>query len=180
LRRSRLRAVSGSVGFVLVGGPTIVAGLVPWLLTRWHVDDQPLLLRILGGVVMMLGLVLVLESTARFALEGRGTPAPWAPPERFVVHGLYRFTRNPMYVGVLALVVGQASLLGREILLAWAAAAWLLFQLFLVFEEEPGLRRRFGAEYEGYCARVPRWLPIAPRSPRYSRRRPGRPARRSQ
>ena len=180
MTRSRLRAAGGSLGFVLIGGPTIVAGLVPWLLTRWHVTDQPLLLRALGGVVIALGLVLVLESTARFALEGRGTPAPWAPPERFVVHGLYRVTRNPMYVGVLALVVGQALLLGRPVLFAWAAAAWLLFQLFLVFEEEPGLRRRFGAEYEDYCARVPRWLPIAPRSPRYSRRRPGRPARRLQ
>ena len=85
-----------------------------------------------------------------------------------------------MYVGVLALIVGQALLLGREILLAWAAAAWLIFQLFLLFEEEPGLRKRFGAAYEDYCARVPRWLPIAPRSPRYSRRRPDRQARRSQ
>jgi len=168
------------VGFVLFGGPTIVAGLVPWLLTRWHADDQPVLLRLLGGVAIALGLGLVLEATARFALEGRGTPAPWAPPERFVVRGLYRFTRNPMYVGVLALIVGQALLLGRELLFAWAAAAWLIFQLFLLFEEEPGLRRRFGAAYEDYFARVPRWLPIAPRSPRYSRRRQGRPARRSQ
>ena len=180
MRRSRLRAVGGSVGFVLVGGPTLVAGLVPWLLTHWHGDDQPLALKLLGGAVLALGLVLVLEATARFALQGHGTPAPWAPPELFVVSGLYRFTRNPMYVGVLAMIVGQALLLGREILFAWAAAAWLLFQLFLVFEEEPGLRRRFGADYEDYCARVPRWLPIAPRSPRYSRRRPGRPARRSQ
>jgi len=180
LTRSRLRAAGGSLGFVVVGGPTIVAGLVPWLLTHWHADDQPLLLRVLGGVVMAFGLVLVLESTARFALEGHGTPAPWAPPERFVVHGLYRFTRNPMYVGVLALVLGQALLLGRQVLFAWAAAAWLIFQLFLVLEEEPGLRRRFGTEYDDYRARVPRWFPIAPRSPRYSRHRPGRPGRRSQ
>jgi len=180
LTRSRARAAGGGLGFVLFGGPTIVAGLVPWLLTRWHADDQPVVLRLLGGVAIALGLGLVLEATARFALEGRGTPAPWAPPERFVVRGLYRFTRNPMYVGVLALIVGQALLLGRELLFAWAAAAWLIFQLFLLFEEEPGLRRRFGAAYEDYFARVPRWLPIAPRSPRYSRRRQGRPARRSQ
>jgi protein-S-isoprenylcysteine O-methyltransferase Ste14 len=81
---------------------------------------------------------------------------------------------------VLALIVGQGLLLGRELLFAWAAAAWLLFHLFVVFEEEPGLRRRFGAEYEDYCGRVARWLPTAPRSPRYSRRRQGRPVRRSQ
>jgi protein-S-isoprenylcysteine O-methyltransferase Ste14 len=151
--------VSGSLGFVLVGGPTIVAGLVPWLLTRWHADEQSLALRILGGVVLAIGAALVLETTTRFALQGRGTPAPWAPPERFVVRGSYRFTRNPMYVGVIALIVGQALLLGREVLFAWAVAAWLLFHLFVVFEEEPGLRRRFGAQYEDYCARVRRWLP---------------------
>jgi protein-S-isoprenylcysteine O-methyltransferase Ste14 len=180
LTRSRLRAASGGFGFVFIGGPTLVAGLVPWLITRWHADEQARSLRLLGGAFIAFGLLLVLEATARFALQGRGTPAPWAPPERFVARGSYRFTRNPMYVGVLALIVGQALLLGREVLFAWAVGAWLLFQLFLLLEEEPGLRRRFGAEYEDYCALVPRWLPIAPRSPRYSRRRPDRPARRSQ
>jgi protein-S-isoprenylcysteine O-methyltransferase Ste14 len=157
--RSRLRSVTGSLGFVLLGGPTIVAGLVPWLITRWHAEDQPLGLRILGGVVFAIGAALVLETTARFAVQGRGTPAPWAPPERFVERGSYRFVRSPMYLGVLALIVGQALLLGREILFAWAVAAWLIFQLFLVLEEEPGLRRRFGARYEGYSRRVGRWLP---------------------
>ena len=164
--RSRLRALTGSFGFVFFGGPTIVAGLVPWLLTRWHADGQPLALRILGAAVLAAGAALVLETTARFAFQGRGTPAPWAPPERFVVRGSYRLTRNPMYVGVIALIVGQALLLGREILFAWAAVAWLLFHLFVVLEEEPGLRRRFGEEYEAYCARVRRWLP----SPSSSRR----------
>jgi len=157
--RSWLRATTGGAGFAFFGGPTLVAGLVPWLLTRWQADDQPLVLRLLGGIVLAAGALLVLETTARFALQGRGTPAPWAPPERFVITGSYRLVRNPMYVGVLALIIGQALLLGREILFAWAAAAWLLFQLFLVLEEEPGLRRRFGPEYEDYCARVGRWLP---------------------
>jgi protein-S-isoprenylcysteine O-methyltransferase Ste14 len=178
--RSRLRATTGAFGFAFFGGPTLVAGVVPWLLTGWHADDQPWALKLLGAVVLAAGALVVLETTARFALQGRGTPAPWAPPERFVARGSYRFTRNPMYVGVLALIVGQALLLGREVLFAWAAAAWLLFQLFLLFEEEPGLRRRFGAEYEAYCARVPRWLPIAPRNPRYSRRPRDRRVRRSQ
>lgn len=180
MARSRLRASTGALGFVFLGGPTIVAGLVPWLLTRWHADDQPLALRILGVLLLVLGAALVLETTTRFALQGRGTPAPWAPPERFVVRGSYRLVRNPMYVGVIALIVGQGLLLGHEILFAWAAAAWLFFHLFVLFEEEPGLRRRFGAEYEDYCARVARWLPTGPRSPRYSRRRQGRPVRRSQ
>ena len=157
--RSRLRSITGSLGFVLVGGPTIVAGLVPWLITSWHAEEQPLALRILGGIVLAIGAALVLETTARFAVQGRGTPAPWAPPERFVERGSYRFVRSPMYLGVLALIVGQALLLGREILFAWAVAAWLIFQLFLVLHEEPGLRSRFGARYESYSRRVGRWLP---------------------
>ena len=176
MTRSRLRAATGSLGFVFFGGPTIVAGLVPWLLTRWHAHHQPLALRILGGFVLGLGALLVLETTTRFALQGRGTPAPWAPPERFVVRGSYRVTRNPMYVGVLFLILGQALILGRPILFAWAVAAWLLFQLFVLLHEEPDLRRRFGDEYDDYRRRVPRWLTTS-RDP--SRRRPARPERRS-
>src|SRR5215211_4787493 len=134
---SRLRAVLGSAAFVLFGGPTIVAGLVPWLLTRWEADAPPTALRVIGAVLIASGGVLVLETTARFALQGRGTPAPFAAPERFVARGSYRVVRNPMYVGVLALIVGQALLLGREVLLGWAGVAAILFQLFVVLHEEP-------------------------------------------
>jgi protein-S-isoprenylcysteine O-methyltransferase Ste14 len=140
---------------------------VPWLLTRWEADDQPLALKILGGILLAAGAALVLETTARFALQGRGTPAPWAPPERFVEHGSYRFVRSPMYLGVILLIVGQALLLGREILFAWAAVAWLIFTSFLAFYEEPQLRRRFGADYDDYRRRVGRWVPTRPRSSRY-------------
>ena len=145
----------------------IVAGIVPWLLTRWDAGSPSTGLRILGVVVLVAGGTLVFETTARFALQGRGTPAPWAPPERFVERGSYRFVRSPMYLGVLLLVVGQALLLGREILFAWAVAAWLVFTAFLAFFEEPQLRRRFGESYEDYRRRVRRWLPTRPRSPRY-------------
>lgn len=156
---SRLRAVLGSAAFVLFGGPTIVAGLVPWLLTRWEAEEAPLALRAVGIVLIVLGAGLVVETTARFALQGRGTPAPFAAPERFVARGSYRVVRNPMYVGVLALIVGQALLLGRELLLVWAAMAAVLFHLFVVFHEERELRSRFGEEYESYRRRVGRWLP---------------------
>ena len=145
----------------------IVAGIVPWLLTRWEADEQPLALKILGGILLAGGAALVLETTARFVLQGRGTPAPWAPPERFVERGSYRFVRSPMYLGVLALVVGQALLLGREILFAWAVAGWLIFTAFLVLYEESGLRRRFGDDYEDYRRRVRRWVPTRPSSSRY-------------
>jgi protein-S-isoprenylcysteine O-methyltransferase Ste14 len=109
----------------------------------------------------------VLEATARFALHGRGTPAPWAPPERFVERGSYRFVRSPMYLGVLLLIVGQALLLGREVLYLWAVGAWLMFTAFLAFYEEPQLRRRFGDDYDDYRRRVHRWVPTRPRTPRY-------------
>ena len=156
---SRLRAVLGSATFILFGGPTIVAGLVPWLLTRWASDDPSTALQFLGAVLIAIGVGLVLETTARFALQGRGTPAPFAAPERFVARGSYRVVRNPMYVGVLAVIVGQALLLGRELLLGWVGVAAILFQLFIVLHEEPELRKRFGAEYDAYCRRVGRWLP---------------------
>src|SRR5439155_17100940 len=151
----------------LFGGPTIVAGVVTWLLTRWDAQSQPAALRILGFVVLVAGGALVIETTARFALQGRGTPAPWAPPELFVERGSYRFVRSPMYLGVILLVVGQALLLGQEILFAWAVFAWLLFTSFLVFYEEPQLVRRFGESYEEYRRRVRRWVPTRPRSCRY-------------
>ena len=145
----------------------IVAGIVPWLLTRWHADSQPLALKALGVVVLVAGGGLVVETTTRFALQGRGTPAPWAPPERFVERGSYRFVRSPMYLGVILLVVGQGLLLGREVLYVWAVAAWLIFTSFLVFYEEPQLSRRFGDSYDDYRRRVRRWLPTRPRSSRY-------------
>ena len=90
-----------------------------------------------------------------------------APPERFVERGSYRFLRSPMYLGVILLILGQALLLGREILYAWAVVAWVIFELSLVTWEEPQLRRRFGASYDDYRRRVKRWLPTRPRSPRY-------------
>ena len=138
-----------------------MAGLVPWLLTRWEADDPSTALRVAGALLIAIGGGLVLETTARFALEGRGTPVPFAAPERFVARGSYRVVRNPMYVGVLALIAGQALLLGREVLFVWAAVAAILFQLFVVFHEEPELRKRFGAEYEAYRQRVGRWFPRA-------------------
>jgi protein-S-isoprenylcysteine O-methyltransferase Ste14 len=167
---SRLRALLGSAAFILFGGPTIVAGLVPWLLTRWEADDPSPALRVLGGLLLAVGAAVVLETTARFALQGRGTPAPFAAPERFVARGSFRVIRNPMYVGVLALIVGQAFLLGRQVLLLWAGVALLLFHLFVVFHEEPELSKQFGSEYEDYRARVGRWLPSVSRS-RSPRRR---------
>jgi protein-S-isoprenylcysteine O-methyltransferase Ste14 len=95
-----------------------------------------------------------------------GTPAPVKPPEKLVANGLYRHVRNPMYVAVFIIIIGQALLFGDAALLPYAAIIWTAFHLFVIFYEEPNLRRRFGADYELYCSRVPRWLPrIFPAKP---------------
>jgi protein-S-isoprenylcysteine O-methyltransferase Ste14 len=159
--RSVARAVVGSLVWLVIA-PGLVAGYLPWAISRWQVQ-QPLLgigaMRWLGALLIALGLPLLLEAFARFALQGRGTPAPVLPPERLVVFGFYRHVRNPMYVAVTALILGQGLLLGDMRLLVLGGAVWLVFHVFVLYYEEPALRRRYGRDYAAYCAAVPRWIP---------------------
>ena len=145
-----------------LAAPGVVAGLIPWLLTRWQARE-PLPywapMRVLGGILLVAGLIALIRAFVRFVMEGLGTPAPIAAPERLVVGGVYRYVRNPMYVAVLAAIVGQALLLGRLGLLLYAAAAWLLVAGFVRWYEEPTLTRRFGEDYEAYRRAVPAWWP---------------------
>jgi protein-S-isoprenylcysteine O-methyltransferase Ste14 len=113
-----------------------------------------------------LGVTGLLHCFARFALEGRGTPAPVAPTETLVISGLYRYVRNPMYVAVVSVIVGQAVLFGSVPLLGYAAIVWLCFHLFVFVYEEPTLSRQHGQANDRYRAAVPRWLPRLPRSAR--------------
>lgn len=154
------RLVGSLLFLVLV--PGTVAGLVPYWLTRWRVEKPFLgapILRLAGAALACAGLASLLDSFARFVFVGRGTPAPIAPPTRLVVSGQYRHVRNPMYVAVLTLVVGQGLVLGRGALLGYAALLGLLFHLFVVLHEEPRLASRFGAPYEAYRRSVRRWWP---------------------
>src|SRR5918994_3579256 len=158
--RSSTAAVGSAVFFLV--GPGIMAGLIPWLLTGWRVREPvpywaPM--RVLGGLLLVAGLIALIQAFARFVVEGFGTPAPIAAPERLVVGGLYRNVRNPMYVAVLAVIVGQALLLGQLGLLLYAAAFWLITAAFVRWYEEPTLTRRFGADYEAYRRAVPAWWP---------------------
>jgi len=157
----RPAAVAGSVIFFLVA-PGTVAGLVPWWISRWRMEP-PFLgfasVRLLGIILIAAGLPMLLDSFTRFALQGLGTPAPVAPPERLVVTGLYRYVRNPMYVGIMGVVMGQAVLLGDLRVLEYGVIVWLVFHLWVLAYEEPALRAKFGAEYERYCANVGRWIP---------------------
>jgi protein-S-isoprenylcysteine O-methyltransferase Ste14 len=116
-------------------------------------------LRVAGASMIVAGLVSLIDSFARFALLGLGTPAPVAPPRVLVVCGQYRHVRNPMYVAVLVMVIGQAMVLGSGILLRYAGVLWLLFHLFVVLYEEPTLGSRFGASYNVYRQNVRRWWP---------------------
>jgi len=155
------RAAAGTAAFLTVA-PGVVAGLVPWLLTGWEVEKPfPYWLpfRVVGASLLVAGLVTLLDAFARFVKEGLGTPAPVAPTEHLVVGGLYRYVRNPMYLAVGSLIVGQALLLGQLILLPYAALFGLAVWSFVRWYEEPTLSRRFGAEYELYRRAVPGWWP---------------------
>jgi protein-S-isoprenylcysteine O-methyltransferase Ste14 len=160
-RTRRISAILGTAAF-LVLAPGTVAGLVPWWISRWRLHP-PFLgfapFRAIGVLLMAFGVAVVLESFARFAIQGIGTPAPVFPTRHLVVQGPYRYVRNPMYVAVTALILGQALLLGDIHLLAYAVFPWLVAHVFVLTYEEPTLRKTFGAEYETYCAHVPRWLP---------------------
>ena len=166
-------AAVGSAMFFLAA-PGVVMGLIPWLLTGWQARE-PLPywapMRVLGAILLVAGLITLIRAFVRFVMEGLGTPAPIAAPERLVVGGVYRYVRNPMYVAVLAAIVGQALLLGRLGLLLYAAAAWLLVAGFVRWYEEPTLTRRFGEDYEAYRRAVPAWWP---------RLRPWEPAERDE
>ena len=143
----------------LLAAPGVVAGLVPWWLTGWRLEDTWLPVRIAGSILLVAGVAALLHAFARFVVEGVGTPAPVAPTERLVVGGLYQYLRNPMYVAVAAAVVGQALLLGQLILLVYAAAFGIVSVAFVRWYEEPTLLRRFGHQYEEYCREVPAWWP---------------------
>lgn len=157
----RFLAILGSAIFLVIA-PGVVAGYVPWLICRWHVGPPLLgiyLLRLVGLLLIATGLPVLLDSFARFAIQGLGTPAPVFPTRYLVVSGLFRNVRNPMYVAVLSLIFGQALLFGNSRILEYGIAVWLGFSLFVLLYEEPTLRKSFGAEYEEFCANVPRWIP---------------------
>ena len=115
--------------------------------------------RFIGGLLATLGVIGLLDSFTRFALEGVGTPAPVFPTQHLVVTGLYRYVRNPMYVAVVVAILGQGLILGNVALLAYGGLVWLLFHLFVLVYEEPTLGTTFDAEYQSFCAEVPRWIP---------------------
>ncbi len=136
-----------------------MAGLIPWWITRWEFlppffDLQAT--RAVGILLIVAGLPGLVDLFARFALQGLGTPAPIAPTQNLVVTGLYRHVRNPIYVAVVAVILGQAILFGDWRLMTYGVFMWLAFHAFVLTYEEPVLAQSFGAEYEDFRANVPR------------------------
>ena len=160
-RMSRGWPIIGSAIFLVIA-PGFAAGLVPYWISRWRLEDpffgMPLS-RFAGATLLALGIIGLLDSFVRFAVQGFGTPAPVFPTRHLVVTGLYRYVRNPMYVAVVSAILGQGLILGNVALLKYGGLVWLAFHLFVLAYEEPTLKRSFGPEYDAYGAEVPRWIP---------------------
>lgn len=150
-------AAIGSTVFFFVA-PGLVAGLLPWLVGRSTANPVPWPVQGLGLMVGLGGLTWLLVCFVDF-VAARGTPAPIAPTERLVVEGPYRYVRNPMYVGVIVIILGQTLWHGSPWLLVYGALVWTVTAAFVRMYEEPSLRRQFGSDYVAYQAAVPAWFP---------------------
>ncbi|HMJ66761.1 MAG TPA: isoprenylcysteine carboxylmethyltransferase family protein [Candidatus Binatia bacterium] len=137
--------------------PGTFAGLFPaWIVSadRWR--GQGSWIRV---VPLVIGIAILIWCVRDFYVAGKGTLAPWDPPKNLVIVGLYRFVRNPMYVGILLLLAGWSFLSGSALLAAYAGLVGVAFHLRVVLYEEPRLKRQFGEQWTAYAASVRRWLP---------------------
>ena len=141
----RKSALLGSALFFVVA-PCVMAGLIPWWITRWQFRPAFFGLewtRVVGVMLIFASVPGLVDSFGRFALQGLGTPAPIAPTRKLVVTGLYRYVRNPMYVAVVSVIMGQAVLLGDARLIGYGALFWLACHLFVVAVRRAHARANF-------------------------------------
>jgi protein-S-isoprenylcysteine O-methyltransferase Ste14 len=157
LRFTQVFALARTAVFTVIV-PGTVAGYLPLRIVGRD-GEAPSGWSYVGVVPVAIGLLIYAWTAFDFAWTGRGTPAPIDPPRQLVVRGLYRYMRNPMYVGVLLVIVGEAALRRSWRTAEYALAVTAMFGVFVVLVEEPLLRSQFGTAYADYCARVPRWLP---------------------
>ncbi|HUF28708.1 MAG TPA: isoprenylcysteine carboxylmethyltransferase family protein [Gemmatimonadaceae bacterium] len=163
LRGDGVLLVKNLLFTILVPGTVTV--VVPYLILRGTTAAIPQVwgaVQILGLVLGGAGLLIYVRCHWDFAAHGRGTPAPVDPPRILVVRGLYRYVRNPMYLGVLLILLGEVLFFESLVLLLFVLPWLLLVHLFVIFHEEPSLRRRFGDSYEAYASAVRRWVPGPP------------------
>jgi protein-S-isoprenylcysteine O-methyltransferase Ste14 len=143
----------------LIVAPGMVAGYIPLALLRRGPQVETGLLAYLALPLWLIGLIVLLWSFWNFLVDGRGTPAPVDPPRELVAAGFYRYVRNPMYAGVLLILIGHFLWFGFWLLLTYTALAFTATHLFVTLYEEPTLKRKFGTAYENYLESVPRWIP---------------------
>lgn len=148
-----------SLVFVVFGGPGILGVYIPFWISRWREPAGASHWRWLGLVLIAIGLAPLAESIMRFVTQGKGTLSPSHPTETLVAQGFYRHVRNPMYLGMLAIIAGQAILFESWRLCIYLGCVAIGFHLFVVLYEEPALRKQYAAAYDEFCRRVPRWLP---------------------
>src|SRR4051812_3279605 len=158
--RTRVRAWVGTIVFLFVA-PGIVAGLIPWAITGWRVPDWggwiwPV--AIVAALLILGGVVVLLDAFVRFA-RADGTPAPPAPTAHLVVVGPYRYVRNPMYLAVLTIIVGQALLFWSLGTLVYAGIVLVMVASFVRAYEEPTLEEEYGEEYREFRRHVRGWIP---------------------
>ena len=145
--------------FIVFGGPGIVTVYIPAWITRWQIPSIPWGWRLLAFVLITFGLLPLGESIFRFIHHGRGTLSPSHPTDELVTSGFYQYVRNTMYPSVLVLIAAQAVLFRSWVLSVYMGLVAVGFHLFVVFYEEPILRKKYGSSYDKLCHDVPRWIP---------------------
>jgi protein-S-isoprenylcysteine O-methyltransferase Ste14 len=159
--RAPLWAWIGTAAFTIVVPGTVIV-ILPMTIAGWRIHPAffgTTATRIAGVAMIIAAAPLFVSFLERFIRQGHGTPAPVAPPQHLVVTGPFRYVRNPGYIAVVSIVIGEALVIGSGAMIWYAVAVAIMFHLWVLIYEEPDLRGRFGEEYERYCREVPRWVP---------------------
>jgi protein-S-isoprenylcysteine O-methyltransferase Ste14 len=155
-----IKAVSllpGSAAIIIPGLILIFTRPVRFL---FGLGAFPAILVLSASLILVLtGIYFMVRTVSLFQNAGNGTPAPWAPPKRFVISGPYRYVRNPMILAVLSVLLAEALFFGSFWLLCWFAFFWITNTVYFILSEEPGLVKRFGKDYLKYKKNVRRWIP---------------------
>jgi protein-S-isoprenylcysteine O-methyltransferase Ste14 len=148
--------------FFTILQPGMVCGLIPYLIAKDHYhlafSQPPAFLQYIGIALFLAGVSITIHCIIKFAMDGRGTLSPADPTRQLVIAGLYRYSRNPMYIGVMATLLGESIFVQSSSLWLYTLLIFIAFNLFIVFWEEPRLRKDFGKSYEEYCRQVRRWI----------------------
>ena len=166
--RNPVSTLNAAIGTALAFpfGPGVIPVLIPWLITHWQAGAAyPLAARAIGLILIVAGGIVTVWTFVNFVTEGRGTPWPTDPPtsRKVMVGGPYRYVRNPLYVGFIFAIVGEALSLGRPVLFIYLAALIVFLVVFVHFWEERTMAKRYGAEFGAYCKQVSGWWPHLPR-----------------